>query len=117
MVPESCDDSMNRSSSQQHHLQHMLSHMQEMKNIVTGQTTINKGDNTKILSKDFFLEGKIGNIRLFLNPAGSPGKHLFHKRCFQIQVFTYLLLNIVTILYILLRFQSFMLRKMCTLLK
>ena len=32
--------------------------MQEMQNIVTEQTRINKGDNTEILSKDFFPEGK-----------------------------------------------------------
>ena len=32
---------------------------QEMQSIVTGQTTITKGDNTEILSKDFFPEDKI----------------------------------------------------------
>ena len=60
----------------------MLSPMQEMQNIVTGQTTINKSDNTEILSKDFIPEGKIWNVRLFLNPAGSPGKTSFPQKMF-----------------------------------
>ena len=83
MVPESCDDSMNRSSSQQHHLQHKSVVTQEIQNIVTGQTTTTKGD-TEILSKDFSPEGKIEMpVILFLNPVGSPGKTSFPQKMFS----------------------------------
>lgn len=50
---------------------------QEMQNIVTGQTTITKGD-TEILSKDFFTEGKIWNVSYpFSKSSWQPREGIF----------------------------------------
>ena len=48
-----------------------------MQNIVTGQTTITKGD-TEILSKDFFTEGKIWNVSYpFSKSSWQPREDIF----------------------------------------